>query len=147
MFSKLYEHFEKKALEAGISKDRAAEIHKEILKTSIRRMKSVPCLTDNLEKDAIKIGVENGMDKKGAEAMAKSFINHKVTRIGVEGWIAEMDTDERMSWFDDQTARYAEIYAKSSDVDNAETTYASLFPDEVSILYLKRSQEKLHKKV
>jgi len=140
MLNELYEYFEKKALEAGILKDRAAEIHKKILDTSIIRMKSVPGFTtDILEKDALEIGIKNGMDKKDAETMVKSFINHKVIRIGVEGWIGEMSetsNNERMSWFDDQIARYAEIYAKSSDIVNAETTYASLFPDENSILYL-----------
>jgi len=123
MSNELYKDFEEHALDIGIEKERVINVYTHILNVAIGRIRAICKIYENTKKDAIEEGMKNGMQKKDAEAMAKSFINHKVIKRAVENWINCENELRLLFWLRHQTKLYPVIYAASSDEDAAEIAY------------------------
>jgi len=125
MSNELYKDFEKHALEIGIEKERVIDVYAYILDVAIGRLRAILKIYDRTKVDAIEEGMKNGMRKEDAEAMAKSFVNHKVTKRAAESWINSDDDNllRILFWLRRQAKLYPVIYAASSSEDTAEIAY------------------------
>ena len=119
----LYKILEKRALEVGIRKERFDEFSTYVLETAIKRVNEIPNCYDRLIKDAIAIGIENGMTEKNAKKMATSFVNNKRIKDVVESRVIDEYCVGDILWLNDQTKLYAKIYAESQNEIVAKKSY------------------------